>query len=75
MVLFQWFAVKNVRMVIRPKYKREDLTDYNIHIGQTNIKRVGNDCQGKHLKFLGLLIDEKLIWSGHLSLVNQKIAR
>ena len=81
--LYDWFCSnglllnvdKTKCMIIRPAHKRENLADYQLNIGQTTIVRAGNDCREKHVKFLGLLIDENLTWSGHLSSVNQKLSR
>ena len=61
--------------LIRPKYKQDDLNAYSLKIGDMNLTRVGNDCEVKYVKFLGLLIDENLTWKGHINHVNQKISK
>ena len=36
---------------------------------------IGHDCEEKAAKFLGIFIDEYLIWQHHVSHVNSKVAR
>ena len=39
------------------------------------LHRIGNNCDEKAAKFLGILIDENLIWKYHLSHINKKVSR
>ena len=36
---------------------------------------IGNDCDEKSSKFLGIIFDENLTWRDHVSHVNKKISR
>ena len=38
------------------------------------MERIGNDCETKYFKFLGLLLDETLSWDHHRSHVARKVA-
>ena len=62
-------------MVIRPKNKVTNLNEIHIKIGNVYLSRVGNDCKERHIKFLGLLIDENLTWTHHIAYVNQKLSK
>ena len=81
--LYEWFcsnglslnAGKTKFIIIRSKHARDNLTDRSIHIGNTKLTRIGNDCDETSTKFLGLLIDENLTWRDHISHVNKKISR
>ena len=80
--LFEWFcanklslnAGKTKYIVIRPKHIRSKLDGHNIFIQNTKLIRIGNDCQEKAAKFLGIYIDENLTWKHHLSHINKKIS-
>ena len=81
--LYEWFcsnglslnASKTKYVIIRPKHSRCNIIGRSIHIGNTQLTRIGNDCIEKSTKFLGLLIDENLSWRDHISYVNRKISR
>ena len=81
--LFEWFcsnrlslnAGKTKYIVIRQKHLRDDLTRRNLMIKYTLLTRIGNDCDEKSTKFLGILFDENLTWRDHVSHVNKKISR
>ena len=47
-------------VVIRPPGKRLDLTNYNIHIKDTHLTRVGNGCIESSTKFIRVFIDKTL---------------
>ena len=64
---------KNI--VIRPKHMRDDLTRRNLMIKDTMLTRIGNGCDEKSTKFIGILFDENLTWRDHVSHVNKKISR
>ncbi len=81
--LFEWFcsnrlslnANKTKYIVIRPPSLRGDISNTNICIQDTQLHRIGNECNEKAVKFLGILIDENLTWKEHLSHINKKISR
>ena len=81
--LYEWFcsnrlslnANKTKYIVLRPRHTREDLSQYNIHIGNTQLSRIGNDCLEKSSKFLGMHLDENLTWKMHMNEINKKVSR
>ena len=80
---FKWFCSKKLSLnskktkyiVLQPKHKRADLTKFIIHINYTILERIGNDCDEKSTKFLGMHIDETLAWKYHVNEVKNKVAR
>ena len=80
--LYEWFcsnrlslnANKTKYIVLRPRHTR-DLSHYNIHIGNTQLSRIGNDCLEKISKFLGMHLDENLTWKMHMNEINKKVSR
>jgi len=81
--LFQWFcanrlslnAKKTKYIIIRPHQKRCNLTGLQISIDSTILNRIGNDCEEKSIKFLGVIFDENLTWKFHIAHVNTKVSR
>ena len=81
--LFKWFCANKLSLnanktkfiVIRPNHRQCDLTELHICIDGTPLKRIGNDCDEKAAKFLGIHIDEHLTWKYHIAHVNSKVAR
>ena len=81
--LYEWFcsnrlslnANKTKYIVLRPRHTREDLSQYNIHIGNTQLSRIGNDCLETSSKFLGMHLDENLTWKMHMNELNKKVSR
>ena len=79
-LLFEWFcanrlslnASKTNYIVIKPPHIRPDLNAYNIFIKDTKLSRLGNECEYKCAKFLGIYIDENLTWKDHVSNINKK---
>ena len=43
-------------------------------IGGLGINKIGEDCEEKFLKFVGLHLDEYLTWDYHLSKPNKKLS-
>ena len=69
--LYEWFcsnmlspqmqAKQNILHVLRPRqHLREDLSRYNIHIGNSQLFWIGNDCLETSSDFLGMYRDENL---------------
>ena len=81
--LFSWFCAKKLSLnanktkyiVIRPKHKKSDLNGLSISIDNIPLLRIGNDCDEKAAKFLGLYIDEHLTWKHHIAHVNTKVSK
>jgi len=81
--LFKWFcanklslnASKTKFIVIRPNHRHCELSGLNICIDSMPLKRIGNDCDEKAAKFLGIFIDEHLTWKYHIAHVNSKVSR
>ena len=80
--LFNWGCANKLSLnagktnykVIRPKYMRCNLTGHDIFIQNTKLTRIGNDCNEKAIKVLGIYIDENLTWKYHLTNINKKIS-
>ena len=51
-----------------------DLSTYNIHVGNTQLSRIGNDCF-ETSKFIGMYIDENLTWKMHMIQTNKRVSR
>ena len=76
--LYEWFcsnrlslnANKTKYIVLRPRHMREDLSQYNIHIGNTQLSRLETSS-----KFLGMYLDENLTWKIHINEINKKVSR
>jgi len=54
---------------------REDLSKFVIHIRNTPLDSIGNNCTETSTKFLGIIIDENLTWKYHVKHVNSKVSR
>ena len=50
---------------------RDDISNHLIHIGNTVLERIDNDCNEQSTKFLGMHIDENLTWKKHISEVTK----
>ena len=80
--LFNWFcanrlslnANKTKYIVIRPPHLKPDMTNHNITINGIQLDRIGNDCNEKSTKFLGIYLDEHLSWSYHIAQVKKKVS-
>ena len=66
--LFEWFYANRLSL-------NANKTGLNIHIDNISLTRIGNDCEERAIKFLGMFIDEHLTWKSHISHVNAKVSR
>ena len=81
--LFNWFcanrlylnASKTRYMLISSPKANIPTEQGSISIGGIKLQRVGNAEQEQYVKFLGILLDEKLTWKFHIDYVNNKICR
>ena len=81
--LYKWFcanklslnAGKTKYIVLRTRHMKQDLSLHTVHICDTVISRIGNDCTEKTAKFLGMHLDENLSWKYHINEVNKKVSR
>ena len=81
--LFMWFcanklslnAGKTKYIVLRPRHMKQNLSLHTVHIGDTVISRIGNDCIEKTTKNFGMHLDENLSWKYHINEVNKKVSR
>ena len=81
--LYQWFCSN--RLSLNAKKKQVHCIEtktygrwyfyHLIHIGNTVLERIGNDCNEQSTKFLGMHIDENLTWKKHISEVTKKVSR
>ena len=56
---------KTKYIVIRHHQKQCNFTGLNVVINNTTFKRIGDDCEDKSVKFLGIFIDKNLSWKYH----------
>ena len=54
---------------------KQDLSLHTVHIGDTGIPRIVNDCTEKTTKCLGMHLDENLNWKYHINEVNKKVSK
>ena len=51
-----------------------DHSAYNIKLGDTQVERIGNDCNIKSFKFVGHHLDEFITWESHIKQTTAKLA-
>ena len=75
--LFDWFCsnllylnASKTRYMVISSPKSRNLTQGNTNINGVNIQRVGNAEQEKYMRFLGILLDDKLTWKYNIDYVN-----
>ena len=81
--LYKWFcanelyinASKTNYMIFSPPNIRIDTSRYHISIGDKTIERAGNEMAVKSVKFLGIHIDEHLVWNSHIAYIKAKISK
>jgi hypothetical protein len=75
----QWFAANKLTLNIKKtkyilfKNKFEHVHYDSVHIGDTPITRVGDNCEEKHVRFLGILIDEHMSFEAHIHKLKSKL--
>ena len=52
-------------MVFRTNKMQNVNQDFLIKIGDQSVERIGNDCNTKSFKFVGVHLDEHLTWEKH----------
>ena len=75
----QWFSANKLTLNIKKtkyilfKNKGEHVHYEDVHIGDTPITRVGDTCDEKLVRFLGIWIDERLSFEGHIHKLKSKL--
>jgi hypothetical protein len=65
---------KTKYILFNKKANYPNLSDFSLKIDNTEIERIGESCTNKYFKFVGILLDENLSWSYHISHVRGKLA-
>ena len=65
---------KTKYIMFRKKSMSISATLPDVRIGGVGINRIGEDCEEKFFKFVGLHLDEYLSWDYHLSKLNKKLS-
>ena len=61
-------------MIFCDKNLQTNLQGLNLKIGDTVIEQVGTNCKDKYFKFVGIVLDDKLSWEGHVQHICKKLA-
>ena len=61
-------------MVFRTNKMQNVDQDFLIKIGDQSVERIGNDCNTKSFKFVGVHLDEYLTWEKHVNHVINKVS-
>ena len=61
-------------MIFTDKNIQISLNGLNLKIGDTDIEQVGKNCKEKYFKFVGIVLDDKLSWEGHIQHICKKLA-
>ena len=80
--LFHWFCANRLSLnqtksnyiVIRPHQQQCNFTRLSVAINNNILKIIGDDCEEKSVKFLGIFIDENVSWTYHIAHVNKRIS-
>ena len=67
-------VAKTKFMVFRTKQMHCVQDSLNIKIGSEKIERIGNDCNIKSFKFVGVHLDEFVTWEQHINSVINKVS-
>ena len=77
-----WFKANKLTLnVDKTKFmlfseKSIDLAEYgkNLQIGSQTIEQIGSKCKEKYFKFVGHVLDDKMLWEGHIQHICRKPA-
>ena len=77
-----WFKANKLTLnVSKTKYilfrnptQKVDFANLSLRINGQNIERIGNDCNIKSFKFVGIHLDEYLQWDAHIQHVRCKLS-
>jgi len=81
--LFTWFCANKLQlntskskfMIFRPSNRATNMLRSDIMINNEKIDQIGNNCNDKSFKFLGVHLDENLTWNCHISHIHNKISQ
>ena len=65
---------KTKYMIFRTKNMNVDFENVALKLDGTNIERIGEDCETKYFKFVGLHLDEYLSWQYQINHVQSKLS-
>ena len=65
---------KTKYMLFREKKMKVNFDQLNLKIDDVPIERIGDDCDTKFFKFVGLHLDEHLSWAYQLNHIQAKLA-
>ena len=51
-----------------------EIGNHSLKIGDTNIEQIGTKCKEKYFKFVGLVLDDRMSWEGHIEHICKKLA-
>lgn len=77
--LFTWFCANKLQlntskskfMIFRPSNRATNMLRSDIMINNEKIDQIGNNCNDKSFKFLGVHLDENLTWNCHISHIHK----
>jgi hypothetical protein len=75
----QWFSANKLTLNVKKtkyilfKNKRHHVHYSNLNIGNNPITRVGDNCDEKLVRFLGIYIDENMTFEGHIQKLKSKL--
>ena len=61
-------------IIFRSRYMPSVKTDFKLFIDQSEIERIGTNCNTKSFKFVGVYLDETLSWDQHINNLNSKLS-
>ena len=61
-------------MLFSEKNQKIDLTNKKLYIGEQTIEQIGSNCKEKYFKFVGHVLDDQLLWDGHIEHICKKLA-
>ena len=61
-------------MVFRNSKNKPNFESFKIKIGEEEVERIGNDCNTKTFKFVGIVLDENLSFNDHINHISHKVS-